>query len=301
MIWDPISFHIELTTACSASCPFCPRTINSWKITPQDLRLQDIKKFFTLDVLTSLKYVTICGSFGDPIYAIDFLKIIEYFSENNVYVCISTNGYNTRENFWDALWRMKNVRIIFGIDGITQKTHGAYRIWTDLKVVLKNAKTFIDAWGKAEWQFLVFKTNEHQVELAKQVAKRLGFHDFYVRTSRNYSEKLPKPIYVFEKEWKVAPKGNVVCDFAKKKQWYLSSSGQILPCCYLWTSEYENEEFLDAKMNIKNSSFQEVQKHATWLKDIWNIINLKWNNVCKKHCSTDGSTKRKSLVSGEYF
>jgi hypothetical protein len=45
---------------------------------------------------------------------------------------------------------------------------------------------FVAAGGRAEWDFIVFRHNEHQVEEARALAKELGFQRFFVKkTSRH--------------------------------------------------------------------------------------------------------------------
>ena len=43
---------------------------------------------------------------------------------------------------------------------------------------MDNAKAFIDEGGIAEWQYLKFKHNEHQVEEARKMAEDIGFDKF---------------------------------------------------------------------------------------------------------------------------
>lgn len=35
--------------------------------------------------------------------------------------------------------------------------------------------------GKAQWDFIVFKYNENQVEVAKKISEELGFKSFQVK------------------------------------------------------------------------------------------------------------------------
>ena len=44
---------------------------------------------------------------------------------------------------------------------------------------MENSKAFIEAGGNAEWQFIIFDYNEHQVEEAKNIAFDMGFKNFF--------------------------------------------------------------------------------------------------------------------------
>ena len=303
MIWTPDKYHIELTNACVAQCPFCARTMNKGVPTHQELSIWDIKKFFTVKVMSKTKYVTICGIYGDPIYAKDFLEIASYFNEHKLHVAVSTNGYNQKKDFWEALWKMKYVRITFGIDGITQKTHGAYRKGTQLLQVLKNAKKFTSTWWHATWQFIVFRTNEHQIERAREISKQLWFIDFVIRESRDYNAELLKPKMIFAKQGeKIGDTPDYIeCEYKQKRQWYIASSGQVLPCCYLVNNEYYHEGLKDISMNIKHHSIKEIVKSSIWENDIGHFKNDGGENVCIKKCGKKWKTQRYSFENNNHF
>ena len=50
--------------------------------------------------------------------------------------------------------------------------------------------SFISAGGRAEWQFIIFKHNEHQVDEAKQLALASGFEVFIERQSSRFIQDL---------------------------------------------------------------------------------------------------------------
>jgi hypothetical protein len=43
---------------------------------------------------------------------------------------------------------------------------------------MANVQAFINAGGRAEWDYLIFKHNEHQIDEAKDLSKKLGFYSF---------------------------------------------------------------------------------------------------------------------------
>jgi len=282
MLWTPENFHIELTDICSAQCPFCLRSKSWVTLWNNQLFIEDITKFFDDYVLKNLTSVYLCWNLWDPIYAKDFLLIVEFFVSHNIDVTISTNGFNNKKLFWEKLGSMW-VTVVFWIDGISQKTHSSYRVWTDLKQVLKNAKNFIDAWGIWVWQLIVFKNNEHQIDIARKTAKKMWFSDFLLKTSREYSQNLPQPKYKIPKQW-----GSITstfeCKYRKNKRFYISSSWYILPCCFLWDAQFSNTLLQDKKMNIKGFSFEDIQKNAVWEKEIWNFHYWNWTNACSLNC-----------------
>ena len=78
---------------------------------------------------------------------------------------------------------------MFGIDGLEDTNH-IYRQGTVFKQIIRNVKAFIQAGGRAQWDFIVFKHNEHQVEKAGELSKKLGFEIFSIKRSNRFYKVL---------------------------------------------------------------------------------------------------------------
>lgn len=194
--------HVEPTSKCNAMCPGCPRNNDGFGV-KEDLVLQDLDSDIIIAraiELPNLKVIHLCGNIGDPIaykHLNELLdKIIiqnEYFwnefdsgrsTQNHWYVDIHTNGSLRSTKWWQELGKKCNKHllrshdVIFGIDGLEDTNH-IYRQATNFNKIIDNAKAFIDAGGIAQWQYLKFKHNQHQVEEARKLAESLGFDNFY--------------------------------------------------------------------------------------------------------------------------
>jgi len=199
--------HLEVTTKCNANCPMCRR--NAFGVVCPNLQLteltqKDIKKIFPPTFLRQLTNISTCGSYGDPACAQELLEIIEYMRSNNprLEIDVYNNGGVRPISWWKRLAQViGRGRVVFGIDGLEDTNH-IYRRGTVFSIVLKNARVFIQAGGRAQWDFIVFKYNEHQVEQARDLSKKLGFENFQIkRTSRFYKvlyEKDPALEYTGE-------------------------------------------------------------------------------------------------------
>jgi hypothetical protein len=87
------------------------------------------------------------------------------------------------------------IRCFFGIDGLADTNH-VYRRGTSWERIIANAKTFITSGGYAEWDFLVFQHNEHQLEEARDLSKALGFRRFNIKaTARFFSNGVMNSSY----------------------------------------------------------------------------------------------------------
>lgn len=187
-------YQIEITTYCNAACPQCPRNIQGSGINPYmplaHLDRETIDLAFSVDHCMSLKQIFFCGSYGDPIMHPDFLDILQDFRNKNptLWLYIHTNGGVHDESYWAEIANIMNGygQIDFGFDGLDDTLH-LYRRHVKYSVAMRNARAFIGAGGRAQWNYIVFKHNEHQVAQAKQLSKEYGFFNFLPRkTGRFY-------------------------------------------------------------------------------------------------------------------
>jgi len=97
--WQLYHWHFEVSGKCTLKCPRCPR--NEADPVPwlnKELDLDFFKQTFSPDFLkNTIKRITFCGDIGDPIYASQFLEIVEYLKSCNpkLHIYTITNGsYN---------------------------------------------------------------------------------------------------------------------------------------------------------------------------------------------------------------
>jgi MoaA/NifB/PqqE/SkfB family radical SAM enzyme len=263
--------HLEPTSRCNARCPQCPRNFNGGVTNPAlplaEIDLAKARALFPPEFVTQLTELFMCGNYGDPIVATDTLPIFTYLRSHNgsMKLAMHTNGSGRDTNWWQAL-AAAGVKVRFGIDGL-HDTNAIYRRGTNWQHIMKNVEAFIAAGGKAEWCFIVFRHNEHQVEEAEDLSHRMGFSRFIIkRTKRfhiqNKGEKLARtPVFGLQGEFEyyieppqnpkyqltsdigpVAPDQSyedhllttaIDCLAAKQKMIYVSAKGLVLPCCWL--------------------------------------------------------------------
>lgn len=271
--------HLEMTTKCNASCPMCLRTVQGGKINPQmpliELSLEEIKKIFPQEFVRQLKRIYMCGNYGDPASAQDTLEAFAYFREVNpeIRLDIFSNGSMRTPDWWGKLAGIVD-HARFAIDGLAETNH-LYRRGTSWNRIIENLKSFTEHGGYAEWDFIVFKHNEHQVQEAKELAEELGVTKFHIKkTGRFFSNQLSKgkdrqevftkqgeldyyiekpdsPIFqnnALEKEKEIVKRYGdmknyfdrtpVACKVAKEKSLYVSAEGLVFPCCWTGNQMY---------------------------------------------------------------
>lgn len=283
---DIRQLHIEISSHCQASCPQCIRNINGGLPNPllveNNLSVEQFIQILPVDFIKQLNSIIFCGNAGDPLANKQIVEMIEYtVSINpNIHIDLHTNGSFRDVEWWQNLANIMptNHTVHFGIDGLSD-THSIYRIGTDYDKILRNAKTFIENGGIADWHFIRFKHNEHQVDEARNIAGQLKFKNFNVKDTIRFvdSEYYPvldkqgnvlynleqpsnQPIkYISRKDsdnYKTFLSGrNVECKALKDNSIYIDSQGLLWPCCYTATIplKVHNTNFtVDSKNIIKN-------------------------------------------------
>jgi len=307
---DITKLHIEITSKCQASCPMCVRNIQGGDISPwlelNEISLEQFKQWFPLDFLTQLLVISLCGNTGDPIIASDTLEILKWVRQVNpdIKLNMNTNGSARTLEWWKELAAV-GVTVMFGIDGLAD-THSLYRIGTDYDKILRNAKTFIDAGGTAEWHMLVFKHNEHQVESCRSLSKDLGFQNFVVKHSsrfRNDNVVVLHPansytIYPSNRSQEIKHKlgtikttSNIICKVKEEGNIYINAKGNVTSCCWMDFSGMspDSEVYEDyLSRGLTTPSLLNTTLSAIFESEYFNMIEQSWSTnplkTCNKQC-----------------
>ena len=302
--------HLEITNNCQAKCPMCSRNYRGGLENPyikvNEWSLEDFSTIFNQEVLDQLKSIFFCGNFGDPIINNDLAEMCGYATNGNpnLQIRIHTNGGARSKEWWRSLPAKlpRNHFVIFGIDGL-EDTHHIYRVGTKYQQVIDNAKAFIDAGGIAEWVFIKFKHNEHQVEEARKRAKELGFKLFTVKNSTRFLEEKFKVLdkngntdYYLEpptnnqvtlispdmiKNYKVwVDDSNIECYVQQNREIYIDAYKNLFPCCFLASTPYNYTEKNDFTFPVR----QEVKKqYSKLVESLGGIENLSATKVGVKN------------------
>lgn len=340
--------HLEISSRCNANCPLCPRSFFGYPhnngFVERDLTLSDAQAIFTPEFLQQIKELYINGNFGDAVMNPETVDIVEYFRKHNsnLWIVISTNGGARNKQFWRDLARL-GVEIYFCIDGL-EDTHHLYRQNTLYSTVMQNARTFIEAGGRAVWRMIDFDHNRHQQDTARQLSKSLGFQKFTVlkgnRTDSPVFDKNRQLTHIignpvpgfgdangkldFDRLWETRINGEMLleeiigneqpkpidCEVQKQKSVYVSSTGDVYPCCYLGFSpktfgqgqwhQAINSQFkhLIRKNNAIEHSLAQCIEWFTEIERTWTIPTFEQGRVfmCNLQCGNCGSSSGKSAV-----
>ena len=259
---DIKTIHLEVTQNCQAACPMCDRNMNGEGINPHinldELSYEDCTNIFPQSFIKQLDTMYMCGNLGDPIIAKDTLEIFEYFrwANPNMWLSMNTNGGAKPIEWWQKLAKVFDCKgaVIFSVDGLEDTNH-LYRQNVVWKNVERNMRAFIDAGGRARWDFLIFEHNQHQVEEAENFAKEWGCEKFMKKkTGRFITQDSKKK----ESHQAVSKKGKVTKELKKPDSKYqnkaLVQQNDVIKKYNTMDTYYDNA-YIDCKVKKDNSIF----------------------------------------------
>jgi MoaA/NifB/PqqE/SkfB family radical SAM enzyme len=301
-IKDIKHLHIEFSSLCNARCPLCPRNLcgvpYNGGYCETNLSL-DTVKLLPVGVIANLGKILVNGNFGDFTSNLESLDIIAYIRNINpsTRIEISTNGSARNEDFWKQL-ASYDVQVDFCLDGM-KDTHHLYRQDTDWDKIINNAKTFMNAGGKAIWKMIRFDHNVHQIDECKKLSETLGFISFELidhgrdtgpvfdrngnlsHTIGNFTQSVDLEFKKNQVDFKFPAKPQSVNCFAKKwSSFYISAEGKVYPCCFLgfspdtynmgWTG-WANRNFkhLIANNSLHHNTLEECIEWFNKIPNAW--------------------------------
>jgi len=332
-IQDIRHVHLEISSLCNAACPLCPRNFYGYEFNDgyveHNMTLTEVKKIFQHEFVQQLDEIYINGNFGDAVMNPETTDIVSYFRDcsPNLEISISTNAGARNSTFWKTLANLK-TKIFFCIDGL-EKTHSLYRQNTIYSTVIQNAQTFIKAGGNAIWKMIDFAHNRDQQATAKLLSQQMGFAQFQLLDhgrnqapvfdkNQQLSHTIGNPVEInFDRLWKSrtqdqvlledivldrVPKG-IQCQVKKQKSIYISSTGNVYPCCYLGFNpktygkgnyhQAANAQFRDL-VQQNNALEYNLEHCVAWFDSIektWSIPTFEAGRliICNDVCGSDSN------------
>jgi MoaA/NifB/PqqE/SkfB family radical SAM enzyme len=204
-------FHIELTSKCNASCPHCPRyirgsSVRNPAVNLYELTLKNVQEWIPIEIIKNIGSMNVCGNFGDPSMCKEMVEIVEYFHKTNpsIQIHIRTNGGAQKPEYWERLGKVSadsasKITTIFSVDGLEDTNH-LYRRNVKWDKLITNIKSYIKAGGYSAWEYLIFKHNEHQIDDARKLQKKLGIGYITFKQPIGFEDFLnnravPLPVY----------------------------------------------------------------------------------------------------------
>lgn len=307
---DLTQIHLEISNNCQASCPMCSRNshggLDNPLLTLNDWTLENFQNVMTARVLNQIHGFYFCGTFGDPIMNNNLIDMCRYatLTNKNIQVHIHTNGGARSRKWWSELAGVlpDNHLVVFGIDGLEDTNH-LYRIGVRYETVIENAKSFIAAGGKAQWAFIRFRHNEHQLEKAREISQQLGFESFHHKESSRFileprvkvvnrqgeithyiEPATDTPMKFIDKDAvsnykSIVQSASIDCQVLKTKEIYIDAHGDLYACCWLANTPYTHiseDAAFEVRRKIKQQHDNMVNKLGevnTFRRSVADIID----------------------------
>ncbi|WP_394708805.1 radical SAM/SPASM domain-containing protein [uncultured Desulfobulbus sp.] len=262
----PYLFVMEVTNVCNLKCPFCltGKGVSGGRKV-RHMKFEEARKI--LDQVGDHLYFLQVYTWGEPLLNPDIFSIIEYAKKKNIYVMLSTNATTMSPAINERLLDSGIDYIMVAIDGGSQETYQKYRRGGDYVKVIANVRDMLGQREQkegskpfVEWQYIVFRHNEHEVRGVEQMAYEIGINKF-----------TPLPAYVEDEEWAASdpeyrtelgnPERLRNCD----RPWShlnVRADGGVASCCYTFFKKDDLGDLsCDSFLEIWNNElFQQARR-----------------------------------------
>lgn len=310
--------HIELSSKCMLKCPRCPRTELKLDRLNQEITLADFKSGFPIDVLDRIELFIFCGDIGDPIYATEFLEIIEYIKQHSqTRVRIITNGSYKKATWWQRLGKLLdyNDQVTFSVDGWDNQSNNLYRVNSDFNSILEGIKSLRSSSDcLITWSTIYFSFNQDQIDHMRDFAKSLGCDHFQTVKSSKFDghylsnntdilkpvEHLVASTSIYETEVNVLKSNKYMPIVSQtplhphawakclnyKKDLFIGINGLVTPCPW-FNNGYQDNVFVEqhrVRLSIRNRSFFDIVNDTA----LWDQLVDSFENspleICQLKC-----------------
>ena len=249
---------VELTNTCNLRCPLCSTGSGFNKKQKGMLELDDYKRFMNI-CAPLFDTISFIGS-GEPLLHPQFLEFVEYTAKQmKKTVTCCTNGTLIKDP--KAIVKSGLHSIYIDLDGITQVQHQAYRIGSDLEIILDNVRELIRTKGalrsfypKIYIDTLISKYNEHSYAGLIELAKKLGVNGIRFASMIDDLFRTTDRFPTLERFKHVKRTDAYDCRFKNAIAGILSWDGDLQLCCL--TPHHKNPL---SKLNVfRESNFLEL-------------------------------------------
>jgi radical SAM protein with 4Fe4S-binding SPASM domain len=255
-IWNiyPHFISIETTNYCNLHCPECPVGRSKVAVIEKSTFNIDLYKKLIVELKSTLQHVILYFQ-GEPFLNNQLMELIHHTHNAGIYTSTSTNGQFLNENTAKETVLSGLDKLIVSIDGTTQDVYQTYRVGGNLQKTIDGINHVVE-WKKElnsitpfiEIQFLVLKTNEHQMKEMQKLAKSLLVDRLTFKSAQLYDVEKDSELLTTNKRYaryKETTAGKYkIKGIQPNRCWRLWSGavinvhGEVLPCCFDKSSEY---------------------------------------------------------------
>jgi len=274
---NPVSLSIEPTNCCNLHCPECPSGMN---LLTRDRGIMNPAFFQNLidQVSPTLYYLNLYFQ-GEPYIHPQFTEMVRVAKSKKIFVSTSTNGHFLTPENAKATLESGLDRLIISLDGIDAETYEKYRkggnfneVITGIKEIVNHKQARGSKKPKLILQFLVLKSNQHQIKHIQQLGKDLGVDKVELKTAQFYDFRQGNPLMPDDprfsryKKIKTDPEGHIRYEIRNRlpnycfRMWsscVVTWDGAVVPCCFDKDAKYRMG-------NVKEQAFVKIWKNETY-------------------------------------
>ncbi len=179
----PYIYIIDPCNVCNLRCPLCP-TGNQTADRP--------KKMMAFDCFTSIidqarpyAIEVILHNWGESLLHPKIFDMIRYAQDANIGTSVSSHLNQVSDEMIEKMIDSGLEHLTASIDGATQEVYEKYRVRGSLSSALSTLERLQHRkrvrrshTPVVEWQFIVMRHNEHEIDAARAMAARLGVDRF---------------------------------------------------------------------------------------------------------------------------
>jgi len=190
-------WHIEVSSICTLKCPRCTRMEVPETLLNRQLTLEFFRTQIGETAIKNMRKISFCGDDGDPIYAKEFLEIVDWIKQINptIQLLIITNGSYKTEDWWRTLAHALNAHdeIHWSLDGWNQDSNSKYRVNCDWASIMQGMNTFVahNTTSYTVVATIAFRFNESKLDYIKQLAEDIGVDCWQLTLSTKFGSKYP--------------------------------------------------------------------------------------------------------------
>jgi radical SAM protein with 4Fe4S-binding SPASM domain len=277
----PYVYTIDIGNVCNLRCPLCPTGSRALQRPQGFMKLRDFE--VVLEKVASHAVEIVLHNWGEPFLHPQLLEIVRTAKAAEVGTAVSTNLnlVNRDREFLREIVGSGLDHLVISVDGTTQDVYEIYRRGGHLEQAFTNLKELLacrQASGtrspQIEWQFLVMRHNEHQIEDARRKAAELGVDrirftgaglPFDELTNASLAKQwLPRnPDYRDYDTGVIAERGwlhDEAC-FYLYRGMTVNPMGEVSPCCAIHHEKWDFGNLLDSALDeIWNNDFYRASR-----------------------------------------
>jgi radical SAM protein with 4Fe4S-binding SPASM domain len=244
----PFFISIEPVNYCNLQCPEC--SVGQHPTNKENKTHFDLELFTqVIDELKSRLLHVIFYFQGEPFLNKQLSIMINYAHNAKIYTSTSTNGQFLTDEIARDIVLSGLDKIIVSVDGATQDVYQKYRVGGDLiktikgiEYLVRNKQELNSPTPFIEMQFLVLKTNEHQMDDMRRLAKTLDVDKLNFKSAQLYDVETGSELLTTIDKYARYKQTSDTKYILKGKQanrcfrlWsgaVVNAKGEVIPCCF---------------------------------------------------------------------